>query len=112
MASRSEAALSSLEVLDIFRRKTAPAFEVALRLGAAFAGAEDDVTRGAWQATAKRSASPIRFATIWKISSRLPIWWQARPSLPLAIGVSSGRKAGEEALLERSGWTTSDGCSG
>lgn len=32
--------LTPLEVVDIHRRKTAPAFEVALRLGAAFAGAE------------------------------------------------------------------------
>jgi geranylgeranyl diphosphate synthase, type II len=34
--------LSSLQVLDIFRQKTAPAFEVALRLGAAYAGHHDD----------------------------------------------------------------------
>jgi geranylgeranyl pyrophosphate synthase len=30
--------LTSIEVLDIFRQKTAPAFEVALRLGALYAG--------------------------------------------------------------------------
>ena len=35
--------LSSVEVLEIFREKTAPAFEVALRLGALFAGAADEV---------------------------------------------------------------------
>jgi geranylgeranyl diphosphate synthase, type II len=35
--------LSSLEVLGIFREKTAPAFEVALRLGALFAGADEQV---------------------------------------------------------------------
>ena len=35
--------LSTAEVIDIFRRKTAPAFEVALRLGAIAAGAGDDV---------------------------------------------------------------------
>lgn len=35
--------LTSLDVLDIFRKKTAPAFEVALRLGARFADAGDDV---------------------------------------------------------------------
>jgi len=34
--------LSSLQVLDIFRRKTAPAFEVALRLGALYAGHHDE----------------------------------------------------------------------
>ncbi len=32
--------LTPLQVLDIFRRKTAPAFEVALRLGALYAGEE------------------------------------------------------------------------
>jgi geranylgeranyl pyrophosphate synthase len=36
--------LSSAEVLDIFRRKTAPAFDVALRLGAVCAGATAGVT--------------------------------------------------------------------
>ncbi len=35
--------LTSLEVLGIFREKTAPAFEVALRCGAIYAGAEKDV---------------------------------------------------------------------
>jgi geranylgeranyl pyrophosphate synthase len=35
--------LSVDDVLDIFRRKTAPAFEVALALGAICAGADDDV---------------------------------------------------------------------
>lgn len=35
--------LSSLEVLDIFRQKTAPAFEVALRLGALYADADAEV---------------------------------------------------------------------
>jgi geranylgeranyl diphosphate synthase, type II len=38
--TRQPSALTSLEVLDIFRRKTAPAFEVALRLGALYAGVE------------------------------------------------------------------------
>src|SRR3954464_598657 len=38
--ARKPAPLSSLQVLDIFRQKTAPAFEVALRLGALYAGNE------------------------------------------------------------------------
>jgi len=38
--ARTPRPLSSLEVLDIFRRKTAPAFAVALRLGALYAGIE------------------------------------------------------------------------
>jgi geranylgeranyl pyrophosphate synthase len=38
--ARSPQPLTSLQVLDIFRQKTAPAFEVALRLGALYAGRE------------------------------------------------------------------------
>jgi geranylgeranyl pyrophosphate synthase len=41
--SREPSPLSSAEVLDIFRRKTAPAFEVALHLGATLAGAGENV---------------------------------------------------------------------
>jgi geranylgeranyl diphosphate synthase, type II len=40
---RDPVPLSTLEVLDIFRKKTSPAFEVALGLGAAFAGADPSV---------------------------------------------------------------------
>ncbi|MGI8965692.1 MAG: polyprenyl synthetase family protein, partial [Limisphaerales bacterium] len=38
--TRNPAPMTTLQVLDIFRQKTAPAFEVALRLGAIFAGVE------------------------------------------------------------------------
>jgi geranylgeranyl pyrophosphate synthase len=38
--ARNPQPLRSTEVLDIFRRKTAPAFEVALRIGALYAGIE------------------------------------------------------------------------
>lgn len=41
--TRDPLPLSSLQVLEIFREKTAPAFEVALRLGALFAGADKGV---------------------------------------------------------------------
>jgi len=41
--ARNPKPLSPIEVLDIFRQKTAPAFEVALRLGALYAGADDEV---------------------------------------------------------------------
>ena len=39
--AREPTPLTSLEVLDIFRQKTAPAFQVALRLGALYAGADE-----------------------------------------------------------------------
>jgi geranylgeranyl diphosphate synthase type II len=38
--ARKPEPLTSLQVLDIFKKKTAPAFEVALRIGALFAGIE------------------------------------------------------------------------
>ncbi len=38
--AQKPAPLTSLQVLDIFRKKTAPAFEVALQLGALYAGME------------------------------------------------------------------------
>ncbi len=41
--SRAPRPLTSAEVLDIFRRKTSPAFEVALQLGALLGGGDNDV---------------------------------------------------------------------
>ena len=41
--ARHPAPLSTLEVLEIFRQKTAPAFSVALKLGAIYAGQLDEV---------------------------------------------------------------------
>ncbi len=41
--ARNPAPLTSLEVIDIFKKKTAPAFSVALKLGAIYAGQLEDV---------------------------------------------------------------------
>jgi len=41
--ARNPGVLSSAQVLEILQQKTAPAFEVALRLGALYGGAENDV---------------------------------------------------------------------
>ncbi len=50
--SRNPTVLTSLQVIDIFRHKTAPAFEVALRLGALAAGKHEECaeTLGAYSA--------------------------------------------------------------
>src|SRR5213593_3256868 len=40
--ARKPEPMTPVQVLDIFRQKTAPAFEVALRLGAIYAGTEQD----------------------------------------------------------------------
>lgn len=100
--AHAPAPLSPLQVVEIFRRKTAPAFEVALRIGAALADADDDVHR-----------------TLTKYSEALGIAYQikddledldeghagddvraARPSLPLAIAYERA-KGDQKALLER-----------
>jgi geranylgeranyl diphosphate synthase type II len=96
--------LTPLQVVEIFRRKTAPAFEVALRLGAALADADDDVHR-----------------TLTKYSEALGIAYQIkddledldeghagddvralRPSLPLAIAYE--RAKGDQKLLMEQIW--------
>ena len=41
--TREPKPLTSMQVLDIFRKKTAPAFEVALRLGAIYAGESEEI---------------------------------------------------------------------
>src|SRR5205085_12372567 len=90
------------EVLGIFRQKTAPAFEVALRLGAAFANAGKDV-----------------HGVLTRYSEALGIAYQIRddledlaadeaispkPTLPLAEARDRAR-GGDKAFLEKI-WTT------
>jgi geranylgeranyl pyrophosphate synthase len=41
--AQNPACLSSDQVLEIFRKKTSPAFDVALTLGALLAGADDSI---------------------------------------------------------------------
>ncbi|MCE2539442.1 MAG: polyprenyl synthetase family protein [Acidobacteria bacterium] len=71
--ARNPRPLSSQQVLQIFRQKTAPAFGVALELGAACARAEPEVfdkLRTSCGRTATRSASRTRSATTSTTSSR------------------------------------------
>jgi geranylgeranyl diphosphate synthase, type II len=87
----------SLEVLRIFRQKTAPAFEVALQMGAALAEADDEL-----------------MATLASYSDALGIAYQirddledfavtdTRPSLPLAIAYE--RAKGESKAILESAW--------
>jgi len=74
--------LSSAQVLEIFRQKTAPAFEVALRLGAALAGEGDQL------------AEPLR-----QYSEALGIAYQIRDDLEdLAADETEAPKANRPAL--------------
>lgn len=87
--------LSSLEVLQIFRQKTAPAFEVALQIGAALAGADDDLM----DVLSKYSdALGIAYQIRDDLEDLAPS--ETRPSLPLAIAYERA-KGDNKAALER-----------
>jgi geranylgeranyl diphosphate synthase, type II len=100
--ARHPRVLSSSEVLEIFRRKTSPAFEVALRVGAAYAGAAEEV-----HATLKRYSDALGIA--YQIRDDLEDLSSTdapddvrslRPSLPMAIARERATGASKE-LLER-----------
>ena len=99
--ARERQPLSAQQVLEIFRRKTAPAFEVALRLGAAYAGADDRI-----HGVLARYSEALGIA--YQIRDDLEDLRSAddgdlralRPSLPLAIA-SSRAKGEAKALLEK-----------
>ncbi|MDQ3214242.1 MAG: polyprenyl synthetase family protein, partial [Acidobacteriota bacterium] len=102
--TRDPKPLSSLQVLDIFRQKTAPAFEVALAVGALYAGASDDVT----EALSKYSealgiAYQIR-DDVQDLAGEQGDVCGARPSLPLAIGLERGRAHDEHAAVLAPAW--------
>jgi geranylgeranyl pyrophosphate synthase len=91
-------AMGVQEVLGIFQKKTAPAFEVALRLGAAYAEADDDV-----------------HDVLTRYSDALGIAYQIRddledltanggPTLPLAEAFD--RSKGEDKAFLEHVWTT------
>jgi len=98
--ARNPRPLSSVEVLEIFRKKTSPAFEVALRLGAAYAGAPDDVHQLLTRySDALGVAYQIRDDVEDLYASHAPDDVQAmRPSLPLAIAFERASGASKEML--------------
>ena len=102
---RHPKALSSLQVLDIFRQKTAPAFEVAIVIGALFAGELDDDLR---ETLAKYSES-IGIAyqirdDIQDLAGAAGDVCGGRPSLPLAVGLERGRAHDEQAAVLAPAW--------
>lgn len=94
--------LTPLQVIEIFRRKTAPAFEVALRLGALAAGRHDECaeTLGAYS-SALGIAYQIRDdLSDWEGTGDSNDLEQLRPSLLLAV--ARERANGEtRAYLDR-----------
>ena len=97
--------LSSLQVLDIFRQKTAPAFEVALAIGALAAGCDDEQVH----ATLARYSESIGLAyqirdDIHDLAGEAGDICGARPSLPLAVGLERGRAYDEHAAVLGPAW--------
>ncbi len=102
--ARNPAPLQALQVLDIFRKKTAPAFEVALRLGAAYAGAGADVDKVLIRySEALGIAYQIRDDIEDLDETHAPgDVAKLRPSLPLAIAFE--RAKGEQRELLSKAW--------
>jgi geranylgeranyl diphosphate synthase, type II len=100
--ARTPAPLTAAQVIDIFRRKTSPAFEVALRLGAACGDAPDDVhDRLRRYSEALGIAYQIRDDIDDLSGGEAPDDLSAlRPSLPLALAHERAKGAAK-ALLQR-----------
>jgi geranylgeranyl pyrophosphate synthase len=97
--SRRQRTMSVQEVLGIFRQKTAPAFEVALRLGAAYAKARKDVHEVLTRySEALGIAYQIR-DDLDDLSSERGML-NPKPTLPLAEALERARGA-DKAFLER-----------
>jgi geranylgeranyl diphosphate synthase type II len=100
--ARDPRPLSSLEVLQIFRQKTAPAFDVALRLGALYAGADREVHEvlGEYSESlgiAYQVRDDLEDHTGESDSDDLR---DLRPSLLLAIAHKRAREGDERELIE------------
>jgi geranylgeranyl diphosphate synthase, type II len=102
--SRRQRPMSVQEVLGIFRQKTAPAFEVALRLGAAYAEADDEVHQVLTRySEALGIAYQIR-DDLDDLSSETDMAGGPKPTLPLAEALGRARGADKD-FLERV-WST------
>lgn len=100
--TRDPKALGSLEVLEIFKEKTAPAFEVALRLGGLSGGADE-----ATAAVLSEYSESLGIA--YQIKDDVEDFTEGgdsddladmRPSLILAIATKLAREGREQELME------------
>jgi geranylgeranyl pyrophosphate synthase len=103
--SRRQRPMSVQEVLGIFRQKTAPAFDVALRLGAAYAEAGDEVHA---VLTRYSEALGIAYQIRDDLEDLFPETGAAgalKPTLPLAEALDRARGADREFIEHV--WSTS-----
>jgi geranylgeranyl pyrophosphate synthase len=104
--TRAPQALASAQVLDIFRRKTAPAFEVALRLGALFAGDEGSLARVFGEySEALGIAYQIRDDLDDLAAGATSDVEALRPSLPLAVGYERAAAKPEWRPVLNAAWS-------
>ena len=96
--ARSPGAIPTAKVVDIFRRKTSPAFEVALHLGAIRAGADEEVL-----ATLSEYSEALGVA--YQIRDDLADFsgdggdgWKARPSVLLSLAFERGDARQREVI--------------
>ncbi len=104
--TRKPGPLASVQVLDIFRRKTAPAFEVALRLGGLFAGEGDELARVfAEYSEALGIAYQIRDDLDDLAAGTTSDVEALRPSLPLAVGYERSAAKPEWRPVLNAAWS-------
>ena len=107
--------LSSQQVLQIFRQKTAPAFGVALELGATCAGAEPDVFE---KLRAYSDALGIAYQIRDDLDDLEPSAGAPddvtalRPSLPLAVGHEQAKSEPEARATLEAAWRRAPGVAG
>jgi geranylgeranyl diphosphate synthase type II len=94
--------LSAIEVLDIFRQKTAPAFEVALQLGAVYSGKAEEEIQEALHAYSEALGIAYQIRDdLDDLSAESGSDIDAmRMNLPLAVAYERAA-GGQKALLER-----------
>ena len=95
---RAPRPMTPFEVLHVFRQKTVPAFEVALQIGAALAGAGEDLL-------SVLAAYSDALGVAYQIRDDLEdlVDREVRPSLPLAVACE--RATGEERQILERVWT-------
>lgn len=104
--ARRPVPLDSLAVLDIFRRKTAPAFEVALQIGACYAGSDEETAETISRySEAMGIAYQIRDDLDDLENDQEPDDIMAmRPSLPLAVLYERTKAAPAHRALVEKAW--------
>jgi geranylgeranyl pyrophosphate synthase len=111
--ARAPRPLSSLDVLDIFRKKTAPAFQVALQVGAYFAGAGDELERVFDPySEALGIAYQIRDDLDDLAADGAVSGGGIRPSLPLALAYERSHGKEDTRGLLHAAWTGSTAAEG